>query len=313
MFEGFETRDADTAGARIHLRVGGSGPPLLLLHGYPQTHLMWHRVAPALAQRFTVVCPDLRGYGDSGKPASDPEHRVYSKRASAQDMVEVMAALGHQRFGLAGHDRGGRVAHRLALDHPERALKLAVLDIVPTWTIFRATDQVIATGYFHWFFLIQPGGLPEHTIGADLGPPLDWLLGRWGTGLAAFAPEALAEYERCFQRPAGFYATCAGLPRRRHHRPRPRRGRSSLPKDCLPGGGALGPARPDGAPFRRARDLAQAGRGPGLRPRPRLRPFFARGTPAGDRGGQPARLLRPAQERRRRCRERAPPAHDGSS
>ncbi len=208
MFEGFETRDADTAGARIHLRVGGSGPPLLLLHGYPQTHLMWHRVAPALAQRFTVVCPDLRGYGDSGKPASDPEHRVYSKRASAQDMVEVMAALGHQRFGLAGHDRGGRVAHRLALDHPERALKLAVLDIVPTRTIFRATDQAIATGYYHWFFLIQPGGLPEHMIGADPVFFLHWLLGRWGTGLAAFAPEALAEYERCFKDPAVIHATC---------------------------------------------------------------------------------------------------------
>jgi haloacetate dehalogenase len=208
MFEGFETRDVSTAGTSIRLRVGGSGPPVLLLHGYPQTHVLWHRVAPRLAGRFTVVCPDLRGYGDSGKPASDAEHRVYSKRATALDMVEVMASLGHQRFMVAGHDRGGRVGHRLALDHPERALKLAVLDIVPTRTIFRATDQAIATGYYHWFFLIQPGGLPEHLIGADPVFYLHWLLGRWGTGLEAFAPEALAEYERCFKDPATIHATC---------------------------------------------------------------------------------------------------------
>jgi haloacetate dehalogenase len=208
MFEGFQTRQVDSAGTSINLRIGGSGPPLLLLHGYPQTHVMWHRVAPSLAGRFTVVCPDLRGYGDSGRPASDPEHRAYSKRASAGDMVEVMAALGHQRFALAGHDRGGRVAHRLALDHPERVTRLAVLDIVPTRTIFRATDQAIATGYFHWFFLIQPGGLPERLIGADPVFYLHWVLGRWGTGLEAFAPEALAEYERCFKDPAVIHASC---------------------------------------------------------------------------------------------------------
>jgi haloacetate dehalogenase len=208
MFEGFEIREVDTAGTRIHLRVGGSGPPLLLLHGYPQTHAMWHRVAPRLAGRFTVVCPDLRGYGDSGKPASDPEHRVHSKRATASDMVEVMAALGHQRFGLAGHDRGGRVAHRLALDHPERVERLAVLDIVPTRTIFRAINQTIASGYFHWFFLIQPDGLSEHMIGADPDFYLRWVLGRWGMGLGAFAPEALAEYERCFRDPAVIHASC---------------------------------------------------------------------------------------------------------
>ena len=208
MFEGFETRDVSTAGTRIHLRIGGSGPPVLLLHGYPQTHVLWHRVAPRLAERFTVVCPDLRGYGDSGKPASDPEHRVYSKRATARDMVEAMASLGHERFGLAGHDRGGRVGHRLALDHPERVARLAVLDIVPTRTIFRATDQAIATGYYHWFFLIQPGGLPERLIGGDPVFFLHWLLGRWGTGLEAFAPEALAEYERCFQDPAMIHASC---------------------------------------------------------------------------------------------------------
>jgi haloacetate dehalogenase len=208
MFEGFETREIATAETTIHLRTGGAGPALLLLHGYPQTHAMWHRVAPALAERFSVVCPDLRGYGDSGKPASDAEHAVYSKRSTATDMVAVMAALGHERFALAGHDRGGRVGHRLALDHPAHVAKLAVLDIVPTRTIFRATNQAIATGYFHWFFLIQPNGLPERLIGADPIFYLHWVLGRWGTGLDAFAPEALAEYERCFKDPAMIHASC---------------------------------------------------------------------------------------------------------
>jgi haloacetate dehalogenase len=208
MFEGFEIRDIATAETTIHVRTGGAGPPLLLLHGYPQSHVMWHRVAPALAERFSVVCPDLRGYGDSGKPASDPEHTVYSKRSTANDVVALMAALGHERFALAGHDRGGRVGHRLALDHPGRVEKLAVLDIVPTRTIFHATNQAIATGYYHWFFLIQPGGLPERLIGADPLFYLHWVLGRWGTGLDAFAPEALAEYERCFKDPATIHASC---------------------------------------------------------------------------------------------------------
>jgi haloacetate dehalogenase len=208
MFEGFEIHDIATADTTIHVRTGGAGPPLLLLHGYPQSHVMWHRVAPALAQRFSVVCPDLRGYGDSGKPASDSEHAVYSKRATANDMVAAMAALGHERFALAGHDRGGRVGHRLALDHPARIEKLAVLDIVPTRTIFRATNQAIATGYFHWFFLIQSNDLPERLIGADPIFYLHWVLGRWGTGLDAFAPEALAEYERCFKDPAMIHASC---------------------------------------------------------------------------------------------------------
>jgi haloacetate dehalogenase len=207
MFEGFEVRDIATRETSIHARIGGSGPPLLLLHGYPQTHVMWHQVAPALAERCTVVCPDLRGYGDSGKPASDPEHAVYSKRATAREMVEVMAALGFARFLVAGHDRGGRVAHRLALDHPERVERMAVLDIVPTRTVFRATDQAIATGYYHWFFLIQPYGLPERLIGAD---PIYYLrrkLGAWAA-LDNFAPEALAEYERCFSDPATIHASC---------------------------------------------------------------------------------------------------------
>jgi len=208
MFEGFEERRVQAGEVTINARIGGAGPPLLLLHGYPQTHAMWHQVAPRLAERFTVVCADLRGYGDSDKPPGDPAHETYCKRASAGDMVSLMAALGFERFMLAGHDRGGRVAHRLALDHPERLERLAVLDIVPTRTIFRATDQAIATGYYHWFFLIQGGGLPERLIGAEPVFFLHWMLGRWGTGLAAFAPEALAEYERCMRDPATIHAGC---------------------------------------------------------------------------------------------------------
>jgi haloacetate dehalogenase len=204
MFEGFERREIPTS---IHVRIGGAGPPLLLLHGYPQTHAMWHLVAPVLAERHTVVCADLRGYGDSGKPASDPEHAVYSKRASAADMVAVMAALGFGRFMLAGHDRGGRVGHRLALDHPDRLEALAVLDIVPTRTVFRVTDQALAIAYYHWFFLIQPYDLPERLIGADPVYYLRRKLGAWAA-FETFAPEAVAEYERCFSDPRTIHASC---------------------------------------------------------------------------------------------------------
>ncbi len=209
MFRGFDQQDIETGETVIRARIGGSGPPLLLLHGYPQTHVMWHQVAPALAEHFTVICADLRGYGDSGKPESDPEHLVYSKRKSALDMAEAMTALGFERFMLAGHDRGGRVAHRLALDHPARVEKLAVLDIVPTRTIFEATNQAIATGYYHWFFLIQPNGLPERLIGGDPVFYLQSKLSHWGKGgLELFAPEALEEYERCFKDPDVIHASC---------------------------------------------------------------------------------------------------------
>ena len=209
MFEGFDRRDIKTRETVIHARIGGSGPPLLLLHGYPQTHVMWHRVAPALAERFTVVCADLRGYGDSGKPPTDPEHLAYSKRTSASDMVDVMSALGFERFLLAGHDRGGRVAHRLALDHSDRVQKVSFLDIVPTRTLFQAANQAIATGYYHWFFLIQPNGLPERLIGGDPVFYLHAKLGHWGKGgVELFAPEALSEYERCFRNPDVIHASC---------------------------------------------------------------------------------------------------------
>lgn len=209
MFERFEPRRVQAGEVTINARIGGSGPPLLLLHGYPQTHAMWHRVAPVLAAEFTVVCADLRGYGDSDKPASDPDHLTYCKRTMANDMVRVMAALGFERFLLAGHDRGGRVAHRLALDHPERLDKVAVLDIVPTRTLFRATNQAIATGYYHWFFLIQPHDFPERLIGHDPIYYLHRKIAKWSSGdLEVFAPEALAEYERCIRDPAMIHASC---------------------------------------------------------------------------------------------------------
>jgi len=208
LFPGFAVRRIRANGTDIHCVVGGSGPPLLLLHGYPQTHAMWHRIAPALAQHYTVVCPDLRGYGDSGKAASDATHAAYSKRAMAQDMVDVMRALGFARFRAAGHDRGGRVAHRLCVDHAAAVESVAVLDISPTRTMFAGTNQGFATAYYHWFFLIQPFDLPEKLIGAD---PLYYLhrkIGGWGTGLQHFDPRALAEYERCFADPATIHATC---------------------------------------------------------------------------------------------------------
>lgn len=209
LFPGFAPKLVATGGARIHCVVGGSGPPLLLLHGYPQTHAMWHRVAPALAASHTVVCADLRGYGDSDKPASDATHAAYSKRAMAQDMVEAMRALGFPRFRLVGHDRGGRVAHRLCADHAEAVERVAFLDIAPTRTMYRATDMAFASAYYHWFFLIQPHDFPERLIGADPVYYLRRKVSGWGSaGLSIFDPRALAEYERCFANAATIHATC---------------------------------------------------------------------------------------------------------
>ena len=208
LFENFVSRRIKTSGAEINLVTGGKGPPLLLLHGYPQTHAMWHRIAPRLAQRFTVVCPDLRGYGDSGKPEGGASHINYSKRAMAHDQVEVMQALGFSRFAVAGHDRGGRVAHRMAMDHAQRVERLIVLDISPTRLMFAQTDKAFATAYYHWFFLIQPFDLPERLIGADTSYYLRRKIGGWSSGLQHFDPRALAEYERCFALPATVHATC---------------------------------------------------------------------------------------------------------
>lgn len=208
MFEQFTQHRIATSGATINLVKGGQGPPLLLLHGYPQTYVMWHQVAPVLSEHFTVICSDLRGYGDSEKPTSDPTHLTYSKRATAQDQVEVMATLGFERFSAAGHDRGGRVLHRLALDHPERVEKVAFLDIVPTRTIFQTVDKELATAYEHWFFLIQPYDLPERLIGADPEFYLKTKIRQWSASQRGFTAEAMAEYGRCFRNPAVIHATC---------------------------------------------------------------------------------------------------------
>ncbi len=208
MFENFKNRQVDTSGARINLVIGGDGPPLLLLHGYPESHVMWHRVAPALAKHFTVVAPDLRGYGDSSKPPSGENFCNYSKRAMAQDQVEVMAALGFKRFRLAGHDRGGRVAYRLALDHPQAVERLAVLDIVPTWEQLEQVNMSAAFGSFHWYFMGQDPGFPEKLIGADPEFYLRYMTDKWAGASNAFAPEAMAEYVRCFKDPETIRATC---------------------------------------------------------------------------------------------------------
>lgn len=197
-----------TSGAEINLLHGGAGRPLLLLHGYPQTHVIWQQVAPRLAQTFHVICPDLRGYGDSSKPPSTPDHYPYSKRAMAQDMVEVMSSLGYSRFFAAGHDRGARVTHRMALDHPESVMKACVMDIAPTHHMFKTADQNFATGYYHWFFLIQPDGLPEHMISLDPAYYLSEKLKRWSGPGAVFADEAIAEYTRCFSKPEAIHASC---------------------------------------------------------------------------------------------------------
>jgi haloacetate dehalogenase len=207
-FPGFELRQVETSGASINLMTGGTGPPLLLLHGYPQTHLMWRKLAPRLAAEFTVVVPDLRGYGDSSKPPAGPDNVNYSKRALAQDQVETMAALGFERFAVAGHDRGARVAHRLARDHPERIGRLALLDIVPTLYRFETIDQKAATSSWHWFFLIQPSGFPERLIGSEAEFFLRHQLGGLLREPAKLEPEAFADYLRCFKNPDTIRATC---------------------------------------------------------------------------------------------------------
>lgn len=205
----FKQERLQANGVSINLRHGGSGPPLLLLHGFPQTHLIWHKVAEQLATRFTLVMPDLRGYGDSSMPPGAPDHGNYSKRVMAQDMIDVMQALGYQRFALCGHDRGGRVAHRLALDHPASVEKLMILDISPTSTMYEATDKQFATLYYHWFMLIQPAPLPETLIGNSASFLLKYTLGGWGSNGTAFIdPAAMAEYERCFCRPEAIHAAC---------------------------------------------------------------------------------------------------------
>ncbi|WP_370630171.1 alpha/beta fold hydrolase [Xenophilus sp. Marseille-Q4582] len=204
----FQPFELQRDGVRIHGRTGGQGAPLLLLHGHPQTHAMWHRVAPRLAERFTLVLVDLRGYGDSGRPPADAQHRAYSKREMALDALAAMAHHGFARFGVLAHDRGARVAHRLAMDHPEAVTRLLLLDIAPTLAMYAQTGEAFARAYWHWFFLIQPPPLPEALIASDPARYVRSVMGARHAGLAPFAPAALAEYERCAGLPGTAAAIC---------------------------------------------------------------------------------------------------------
>lgn len=205
---GFTSHRIDVDGVELAAWTAGSGDPVLLVHGYPQTHTMWHRVGPHLADHRTVVLADLRGYGDSAKPPGGPDQAGYAKRALARDLVGLMQRLGHERFDVVGHDRGARVTHRLCLDHPDRVRRAAVLDIVPTRHVFGQVDRGLAMAYFHWFFLAQPHDLPERMIGAD---PDGWVrhaLGSWSRVRDSFDEDAVAEYVRCFRAPEAVRASC---------------------------------------------------------------------------------------------------------
>ncbi len=209
LFPGFELRFLPTTGdVDITFAIGGSGPPLLLLHGHPQTHAIWHRIAPELSTHFTLVLADLRGYGDSSKPAGESDHANYSKRAMANDMIVLMDALGCERFDVLAHDRGARVAHRLAADHPHAVRRLAVLDVAPTLAMYEQTSDTFARAYWHWFFLIQPAPLPERLIEADPAAYVTDVMGRRSAGLASFDPLALAEYQRCLTLPGAAHGLC---------------------------------------------------------------------------------------------------------
>lgn len=209
LFPGFDTRDVEgMPGVRIRVRIGGRGDPLLLLHGHPQTSAIWHKVAPRLAERFTLVLADLRGYGDSSKPPGEADHANYSKRVMAQDMLRVMQSLGHRRFKVLAHDRGARVAHRLAVDHPEAVSRLVMLDIAPTLAMYEQTSEAFARAYWHWFFLIQPAPTPERLIEADPAAYVRDVMQRRSAGLAPFDPGALAEYQRTLALPGAAHGIC---------------------------------------------------------------------------------------------------------
>ena len=208
MFDAFASFDLTRNGVKVHGRIGGRGAPLLLLHGHPQTHANWHRVAPRLAEQFTVVLVDLRGYGDSGRPPADEAHSNYSKREMALDALHAMRAHGFERFGVLAHDRGARVAHRLAADHPQAVERLMLLDIAPTLAMYENTSEAFARAYWHWFFLIQPPPLPEALIESDPVRYIRSVMGGRHAGLAPFTPEALAEYERCAAIPGSAQAIC---------------------------------------------------------------------------------------------------------
>ena len=210
LFQGTHEHRHDNAGTEIFARIGGSGPPLLLIHGFPQTHAMWHKVAPALMQRFTCVMPDLRGYGYSSCPPNDKVNAAYSKRAMAEDLLGLMASLGHERFAVVGHDRGGRVAYRMALDRPRAVTCLAVLDIVPTYNMWHEFTVKLAMKTYHWLFLAQPNPLPEMLIEQNPVGFLDYTIASWtrSKDLSAFSEEALAEYRTHYATPEHIHATC---------------------------------------------------------------------------------------------------------
>jgi len=208
MFEGFTSATIDTGEARIHVRHGGSGAPVLLLHGIPETHVMWHKLAPRLAREFTVVAADLRGYGNSSNPPTTPDHTPYAKRTMARDQVEVMRQLGFDTFAVVGHDRGARCAYRMALDHPQHVTKLGVLDIVPTGDALRRADRSFALDFWIWFFLAQPADLPERIIGANPQTVLDYMLDGWSAVANSIPREARDEYARAFSDPETLHAIC---------------------------------------------------------------------------------------------------------
>ncbi|MGA3679131.1 alpha/beta fold hydrolase [Pseudomonas graminis] len=208
MFAGFQKQQRQVNGLTISYRIGGTGPALLLLHGHPQTHVIWHKVAERLASEFTVVAADLRGYGDSDRPAADAEHSHYSKREMALDAVELMKSLGFEQFSILAHDRGARVAHRLALDHSTAVRQMVLLDIAPTLAMYTQTDEAFARAYWHWFFLIRPAPLPESLIEANPELFLRSVMGSRSAGLKPFTPEAFAEYLRCLQIPGSARGIC---------------------------------------------------------------------------------------------------------
>ena len=208
LFPGFESELIEVNGVKIMARKGGSGRPLLLLHGHPQTHAIWHRVAQQLAKSHTVVMTDLRGYGDSSKPQGSQDHLNYSKRVMALDQIEVMRHFGFYEFDVLAHDRGARVAHRLALDHPKAVKRLVLLDIAPTLAMYEKTSNQFARSYWHWFFLIQPAPMPERLIEADPSAYVRDVLGRRSAGLAPFDARALAEYVRCIELPGAAHGLC---------------------------------------------------------------------------------------------------------
>ena len=208
LFPGFESELIEVNGVKIMARKGGSGRPLLLLHGHPQTHAIWHRVSQQLAKSHTVVMTDLRGYGDSSKPQGSQDHLNYSKRVMALDQIEVMRHFGFSEFDVLAHDRGARVAHRLALDHPKAVKRLVLLDIAPTLAMYEKTSNQFARSYWHWFFLIQPAPMPERLIEADPSAYVRDVLGRRSAGLAPFDARALAEYVRCIELPGTAHGLC---------------------------------------------------------------------------------------------------------